>query len=326
MSDTPTTAPRIGVLVNRRSGRNRAGLGELRALIERSPEVMARETTGRAEAAAALREMDAAGVEALAVAGGDGTLHNVFHLLFNEGARRTPPPIAVLPGGTTNMIGYDIGAARKPAKELKRLLARLRAGELAAGMVRRRLIALRTGPDAVPAYGLFGGAAGVYQGTMLSRKSVNKVGLRDAAGPLAGLLGLVGPLLLGRNPVDPASAIVTHDGVVEDRRDYIAIAVSTMERLIMGLTPFWGEGPGALRLTTVAARPKRFSRAILPALNGRRTPDLTPENGYRSVNADSITLDMEGGFVLDGEIFPLRAGRPLLLDAGPVVEFVVGGK
>jgi hypothetical protein len=321
----PAPAPTIGVLINRKSGRNRAGVSELRRLIARSPEVMVRETAGPAEAAAALRDFRAREITMLAVAGGDGTLQRVFNLLFNDRIFPAPPPIGVLPGGTTNMIGYDIGAARKPDKELAALLARMRAGRLAESRVRRRLMAVRRDGDAAPAFGLFGGGAGIYQGTMLSRRSVNRVGLRDAAGPLAGMVSLLGPLVIGRNPITPVAAQIAHDGTAEPRRDYIAIMASTMQRLILGLSPFWGSGPGAIRLTTVAAKPRRFSRVLLPLLNGRPPPDATPDNGYRSVNADHIEIDMEGGFVLDGELLDVAAGRKLRLDAGPEITFVRGG-
>ncbi|TWT10794.1 diacylglycerol kinase family protein [Reyranella sp. CPCC 100927] len=318
-------APRIGVLINRRSGRNRASLTDLRHLIVQSPDVVAQETLGQAEALEALRAFNDQGIDILAIAGGDGTLQHVFSLMLNERVFPTLPLLAVLPGGTTNMIGYDIGAARKPAKELAALLERARTGRLDEARVRRRLIAVHRSGMAAPAYGLFGGGAGVYQGTMISRRSVDRVGMRDAAGPLAGLVSLLGPLMIGRNPIKPVAARITHDDIADEPRDYIAIVVSTMERLILGLSPFWGTGSGAIRLTTVAAKPRRFSRVVLPALNGRPTADTTPANGYRSVNADHIEIDMTGGFVLDGEVLELEAGQPLRLDAGPEVTFVRGG-
>ncbi|HEX2888637.1 diacylglycerol/lipid kinase family protein [Vineibacter terrae] len=323
MSFAPSTPP-VGVLINRKSGRNRANLTDLRNLIVQSPDVVARETLGQAEAVEALREFADLGVEVLAIAGGDGTLQHVFSLMLNERIFQKMPLLAVLPGGTTNMIGYDIGVARKPAKELAAVLARVRAGRLNEGRVPRRLIAVHRPNKNRPAYGLFGGGAGVHQGTMISRRSVNRLGMRDAAGPLAGLISLAGPLLLGRNPIKPVSAGITHDAVAEPHRDYIAIAVTTMERLILGLSPFWGSGPGPIRLTTVTAKPRRFSRVLLPLLSGRTTPDSTPANGYRSVNAAHIEIDMTGGFVLDGEMFDLEAGRPLRLDAGPEITFVRG--
>ncbi|HKU99998.1 MAG TPA: acylglycerol kinase family protein, partial [Vineibacter sp.] len=313
-----------GVLINRKSGRNRAGLTDLRHLIVQSPEVIARETSGEAEAVKALHAFAHDDVDVLAVAGGDGTLQHVFDLLLNHHIFKTLPPLAVLPGGTTNMIGYDIGAARKPAKELKALLARARAGRLDEARVKRRLIAARMPGKAAPAYGLFGGGAGIYQGTMISRRSVDRVGMRDAAGPLAGMISLLGPLMIGRNPIKPVTARIVPDHHKDERRDYIAILVSTMERLILGLSPFWGTGPGPLRLTTVTAKPRRFSRVLLPALNGRPPPDATPANGYRSVNAKHIEIDMTGGFVLDGEVLELEAGKPLRLDTGPTITFVRG--
>ena len=319
-------APTIGVLINRRSGRNRAGLKELRNLVQQSPEVVARETSSRAEAAEAMREFSTLGVDIIAAAGGDGTLQEIFGQLFNERIFARPPLLGVLPGGTTNMIGHDIGAARKPARELAALLELVRTGRLDQGLVRRRLIAVHYHDRPAPQFGLFGGGAGIHQGTMLSRRSVDRIGMRDAAGPLAGLMGLIGPMLIGHNPIRAVGAEIRHDGLIEERRDYLVIMTSTMERLLLGLFPFWGSGPGPIRLTTVAAKPRRFSRVILPVLRGRIPADATPANGYRSVNARHVEIDMTGGFVLDGEIFDVEAGKPLRLDCGPEVTFVRGGE
>ena len=151
--------PTVGVLVNRKSGRNRASLTELRNLIVQSPDVIARETSGWAEAADALREFSSRGVDLVAVAGGDGTLQHVFDMIYNERIFASPPPLAVLAGGTTNMIAYDIGAARKPARELAAVLARMREGRLVEARVRRRLMAVNWHGKAMPSYGLFGGGA-----------------------------------------------------------------------------------------------------------------------------------------------------------------------
>ncbi len=323
---TGAAKPMIGVLINRRSGRNRAGLKELRNLVRQSPEVVARETSSRAEAAAVMREFSTLGVGILAVSGGDGTLQDVFGLVFNDHLFAKPPLLGILPGGTTNMIGHDVGVARKPARELAALLQRVRTGRVEQGLVRRRLIAVHHHSRPGVQYGLFGGGAGIHQGTMISRRSVDRLGMRDAAGPLAGLMGLIGPMLIGHNPIRAVAAEIRHDGLVEERRDYLAIIVSTMERLLLGLFPFWGSGPGPIRLTTVATKPRRFSRVILPVLRGRIPADATPMNGYRSVNARQVEIDMTGGFVLDGEIFEVEAGKPLRLDAGPEVTFVRGGE
>src|SRR5262249_46349497 len=151
-------------------------------------------------------------------------------------------------------------------------------------IVRRRLMALHHGPHAAPAYGLFFGAAAVVQGTIISRRSVDRIGFRDSAGPFTGLLSLVGPMLVGRNPIRPVKAKVTLDGEVLPEASYLAIFGTTMERLSMGLRPFWDHVGKPLKITLVREHPRFLMRVLWHGINGRAHPELTPENGYISRN------------------------------------------
>ena len=175
---------------------------------------------------------------------------------------------------------------------------------------------------AAPAYGLFFGAAGVVQGTLLSRRSVDRIGMRDSAGPLTGLLSLAGPMLLGRNPVRPVAARVVLDGETLPAARYLALAATTMHRLSLGIDPFWGTGPGAIKVTLVREHPRRLARVLWPALHGRRHPDLTPENGYISRNVDALEVEIAERVVLDGEFYQAEPGAPLSVTAGPALTFV----
>ena len=163
-------AVRVGVLINPHSGRNRAGIEEERRLMESNRDLVVRRTDDARGARMALAELARAGVNLLVVHGGDGTLQRVFHLLYNGSLFDRPPALAVLPGGTTNMIANDIGAARRPAEELGLLIRRLRSGDWRGAARGRWLIAARAGDAKIAQYGLFAGAAGIYQGTTLARR------------------------------------------------------------------------------------------------------------------------------------------------------------
>jgi len=96
--------------------------------------------------------------------------------------------------------------------------------------------------------------------------------------------------------------------------------VSTLDRLILGLRPFWAQNDNPLHLTAVRAGFRHLFRGALQAMaQGRRNRYASPENGYVSVNAREIRLDMDGAFAIDGELF--RADRergPLVIqEAGP---------
>lgn len=316
----------MGVLINRRSGRNRSGIEAERRLLAANSDVLWRETDHARAAGDALGELAAAGVNLLAINGGDGSLQRVFHLIYNRRIFERPPAIAILPGGTTNMIAHDVGAMRPPVKELELLIGRLRRNDWSGGVTKRWLIAGRIGDQEAPQYGLFAGAAGVYQGTKIARRSVDRIGMRDSAGPLAGLTGLLGPIFLGRNPIKPVQARITLDGQVWDERAFLCLVASSMDKLALNLTPWWNVGSGRIKFTAVAEGAKSIWRAVWPALRGRPSPLLTEANGYFSGSFDSIEIAMKGGVVMDGETARVRPDSPVRLHVGPEAVFVKGGE
>lgn len=320
-----TAPPRLGVLLNRFGGRDRRALRRLlSALAAAGDRVVVRESESARRCGDALEALLADGVVAIAVAGGDGTIHHAITYLLSRPAGDPLPPLAILPTGTTNVTAHDIGASMSPARELRGLLLRIARGTLPAGLATRHAMAIRIGDEGTPRYGLMGGGAGIYQGTVLIRRHLRRLGARGALGPLAGMARMLGPLLIGRNPTEPVGATVTVDGTTLPPVRYLAILLSSLHSLSPGVTPFWGTGPGPLRLTLVREAPRRFVRAVWPALRGRAGTETTPENGYISLNADAIEIRMNGGFVLDGEILALHEAQPVRVGVGPQIVFVRG--
>jgi hypothetical protein len=311
-------------VLNRFGGRDRRALRRLRsALSEAGERVVVRESESARRCGDALESLSAEGVVAVAVAGGDGTLHHAITYLLN----RPPacvPPLAILPTGTTNVTAHDIGADLSPSGELRALLDRIARDRLSSGLVPRRTMAVCVGEENAPRYSLMGGAAGIYQGTVLIRRQLRRLGARGALGPIAGMARMIGPMLFGCSPIQPVAAAVCADGASLPPARYVSILLSTLHSLSPGVAPFWGSGPGGVRLTLVRESPRHFARAVWPALRGRQGPATTPENGYLSLNADSLEIRMNGGFVLDGEILELREDRPVRVAAGPELLFLRG--
>ena len=316
-------APRLGVLLNRFGGRDRRALRRLRAALAQAGErVVVRESESARRCGDALESLLAQDVVAVAVAGGDGTVHHAITWLLNRAPGATLPPLAILPTGTTNVTAHDIRADMSPAGELRGLLDRISCGGIASGLVARRTMAVQVGDDTAPRYSLMGGAAGVYQGTVLIRRHLRRLGARGALGPIAGMARMIGPLLIGHSPIAPVAASIAADAIPLPNARYVSILVSTLHSLSPGVSPFWGSGPGAVRLTLVREAPRHFARAVWPALRGRASPLTTPENGYISLNVGSLELCMSGGFVLDGEILELREDQPMRVTAGPELLFL----
>ena len=317
--------PRLGVLLNRFGGRDRRALRRLRAaLAEAGDRVIVRESESARRCGDALEALLAEGVVAIAVAGGDGTVHHAITWLLNRPPGTPLPPLAILPTGTTNVTAHDIRADMSPARELRGLLDRILRERIPSGLVPRRTMAVRLGDEVAPRYSLMGGAAGIYQGTVLIRRHLRRLGARGALGPIAGMVRMIAPLLVGRNSIEPVASGITADAIPLPPARYVLILLSTLHSLSPGVSPFWGSGPGALRLTLVREQPRRFVRAVWPGLRGRQGSATTPENGYLSLNADVLEIRMNGGFVLDGEILEVREDQPVRVTTGPELLFLRG--
>ncbi len=318
--------PKLGVLMNKKSGRNRSGTAAVEAILATRPDISVRRTDHAHDVPTALAELASDGVNVLAINGGDGSLQAVLNALLHESspfARR--PLLAILPGGTTNMIAYDVGSHRKPGEELKRLVARLDAGTLVESVLIRPVMEASGGDIPGLAHGFFFGAAGVYEGTMANRVSVDAVGGRDGAGPAWRILNIALALLLGRDPVTPVPIQLNIGSKRDQVAPYLAVFGTTMDRLSLNLQPFWGEaGSGPIRLTLITKGARKLLRLAPSILRGRAHPGLTAANGYDSLRSDSLTLEFTGGLVLDGEIFHASVGHPIRLRATQHVAFARG--
>lgn len=262
-----------------------------------------------AELRAALAEFRDARTVILAVDGGDGTVREVVSALVEMGWL---PRLAVLPRGKINLIANDVGL-RDHRPEL---LARLAGG---GGRVERRTLLRLDHRDGV-SHGLFLGAGAFTRGWELANAQLHPRGLRSA-GAIAAALALT----LGRAATDSGLAagrpmILTADGEpVLDGACFLLLA-TTLDRLMLGLWPFWGTGDGAIRSLAVAAPPHRLA-AALPALARGRPKAWMTEAGYLSRRSQRIDIVGEAPVILDGEAFSPAAGR-LTLSSGPMMEFL----
>lgn len=261
------------------------------------------------ELRAALAEFRAGRVVILVVDGGDGTIREVLSALVEMAWR---PRLAVLPRGKVNLIARDVGLAdHRPD-----LLARLAGG---AGRIERRAL-LRLDHRDGTSHGLFLGAGAFTQGWELANAQLHPRGLRSAGAVAAALA-----LTLSRAAIDShlnagvAMALRADGEAMLDGACFVLLA-TTLNRLLLGLWPFWGTGDGAVKSLAVAAPPQRLA-AALPALARGRPKDWMAQAGYVSRRSGRLDIVGEAPVVLDGEPFTPAAGR-LVLSAGPEMEFM----
>jgi hypothetical protein len=306
--------PRVGVLNNPRSGGNRKGLGAIRKILASYPQVCHREVLTPDDVASALVDFARKEVNVVAVNGGDGTIQAVLTVLCHHKPFETIPHLAVLRAGTTSMTAGDVGLKGSRELALRRLLAWAEGGEGEEVILQRPVLRVQVDPHQDPVYGMFLGAAGIYQGIQFCNNRLNRRGFRGEWAPgLTIALFLLAVASRGGDYVAPVPVSVGLDQSPPERRDYLLLMISALERLFLGLRPFWGREERTLHYTAVEARPQHLLRALPSLMRGRKNRYGTPENGYFSHNVQQVQLTFTSGFTLDGELY--KAGAHL----GPVV-------
>jgi hypothetical protein len=298
------------MISNPLSGRNRrGGLNGIRRLLLEHPTIPHYEVCTPAEARHALDRFAVEDVNLVVVNSGDGTVQAVLTLLFTETCFRSIPLLALLSGGTTNMTHQDLGLPGSGVDALRRLLNWLHHGEGEARVRRRSVLRVQTATCAHPLYGLFFGAACIFKGIHFFHSRVHRAGLSGDPAHLLILARFLWALARRQDAlVEPASVAICADRGVGVSHDVLMLLITTLDRLILGVRPFWGSGSGPLRLTVLGARPRGLLRALPALVQGRRIPWAIPSNGYLSCRARDIQLDLHGGFALDGELFETGAG------------------
>ncbi|GLK77035.1 diacylglycerol kinase [Methylopila jiangsuensis] len=306
---------RLGVIANGRSWRAAKGGAP------RRPAGVPFEAPGDLNGyAPALARLKAAGVDTLAVVGGDGTLREVMSALPSAyGA--SPPALALAPFGKTNAAAADVGGCGHGPDALERL-----AGALASGVPlkrsERRPIAARFDGRAVQGFVLGFGA--FERATRMVDSRVHSRGFAQRLGVAFGVAEAARELLTGREGAgwrQGVAAAVAADGAEASDDDRFFFLATSLRRFMLGLWPFWGEGEGAIAWTDVSAPPHRLASALLPAARGRAT-DWMRANGYRSGRANRIDVALRAPFIIDGDSFSAGADGRIAIQAGAPLTFL----
>jgi hypothetical protein len=293
-------------------------------LLQDYPDIPHREVRTAGEVQAALDEFANRDLNLVVVNSGDGTVQAALTALFRHGPGRRLPLLALLCGGTTNMTHQDLGLRGPRLSALRRLMNWAYHGEGEARIRRRTVLKVQSPACPHPLYGFFFGAACIFKGIQFFHSKIHRMGL---SGDPAHLLILARFLwALARQDdalVAPVPARIRVDRCRMDPGDYLLLLVTTLERLILGLRPFWNRGSRPLQLTAVSARPRSLLRVLPALIHGRGNSYATADNGFLSCGADEIQLDLDGGFAIDGELFAAdpRSG-PVLVQDGGVADFL----
>ncbi|WP_176245179.1 diacylglycerol kinase family protein [Oceanibacterium hippocampi] len=313
----------FALISNPLSQRNRRGMEAIEAVLDDLPGIDHYKLGDVAEMPDILRHLAADGTRVVALNGGDGTVQAGLTHILEDRPFESPPAIAILPRGMTNMTAADVGLTGRPGSALRKLHRGLAGDGPEPAIRNRHVLRLENAAGFPPQRGMFFGAAAIVQAIELCRDRVHSLGLEAALANGVTLLGLLanwlfrgaeGSVLRGEN------VSIRIDGEVRPEAERLLVLATTLDRLVLGSRPFWNDDREPLRFTAIDYPPDHLFRRAGKLLYGG--PERALPAGYRSCGAGRVELDMTCRFTLDGQLYDPEPGKPVILSAADRLDFL----
>jgi diacylglycerol kinase (ATP) len=251
---------------------------------------------------------------AIAVHGGDGTLHQVLTALVRAWDGRPLPPLALLGGGTMNVVAASLGIRTSAPAYLQSLVAATRAGRPPA-TVRRRCLQV-------------GDRFGFVFGNGFVANFLSEYYAARRPGPVrvVWLLTRLFFSVLLRGPF--ARRVVTRfrgrvmvDGATLPYASLSALSAATVREVGMGfkLNHRADDDPERFAVLAIHAGPLALFPDVIAVRTGR---GVSPSRAYSAVasSLDIEPADPETAYTIDGDMY--RTAGPLRIAVGPAVDIV----
>ena len=122
--------------------------------------------------------------------------------------------------------------------------------------------------------------------------------------------------------IQPDKAQILLDGEMVPQGEFQLVIASSLDRLFLKMNPFWGEGDGGVRFSSIAAGAPGIAKAVPGLLAGRPPRHVTAENGYTSRNVECAEMRIDCGFTVDGEIYAENSDEVVSITADRRLRFV----
>lgn len=318
-------AATVGLLFNPLSGRIRKRKDVIRRVLAGIPDATCMEVTNALEIKASMDAFVQADIDLLVIVGGDGTVQGVLCHLFATQPLARWPVLAVIPGGTTNMTALDLGIHGRPELILQQLREHLLKQTSLVFLQRHVLCIEQTG--AAKVYGMFFGVGLIARAVIFSQSKIKQLGITGEIYSGIIMLGYLVGLIFGRRhgAWAPAQMSIIEKDIELPRGAYAFLFASTLDRLLFGMRPYWGQEKEPLHITFVRQKPKRPLRSLLTLLSGRGS-FLKEQDGYHSCNTGVLELLIDDDYIVDGESYRASSeDGPLRITAtGPIIFLGMG--
>jgi Diacylglycerol kinase catalytic domain len=315
----------VALLSNPNSTGNRSLLPAVRCYCARNPDIFHYEVEEIGQIAKALEMIARVKPKVLVINGGDGTVQSALTELYHGGHfDGTPPPVAVLPNGKTNLIALDLGAEGDPLIALERIVE-LAKSDMADHIVVRELIALSDGSEgARPVLGMFLGGAGLAETILYCRHKIYPLGLPNGLSHfLAAMAVLFTAIFRLKADFLPARAKPISVSFIrqgELQGIFSVLIVTTLDKLLLGAQA-GGARKGLMKFLAVDQSPVSMLKMIAASLRGKLGQHKMV--GVHFQEGDTIRIDSDkSSVVLDGEVFEASNGHPIVLRSTAPVPFL----
>lgn len=316
----------VALLSNPRSTGNRALLPRVREYCAAHPDIFHYEVEHVDQIGEAIRTIAMVSPRVVAINGGDGTVQAALTELYSGGHfGGSPPPVAVLPNGKTNLIALDLGAAGDPIKALERVVELVESGHIDDHVIERQLIALDSGGER-PVLGMFLGGAYLADVMLYCRHRIYPLGLPNGVSHfLAAMLALFAILFGvggGRLPPKPEAMTVSLIRQGEFKGKFSLLIVTTLEKLLLSIRTSDTPGAGGhMKLLATESNVGALFRML--GATWRGTLGQRELAGVHFQQGDEIRIEgKRSNVILDGEIFEAQGGKPIILTSTQPVPFL----
>ncbi|MBN9633829.1 MAG: acylglycerol kinase family protein, partial [Actinobacteria bacterium] len=228
----------VALLSNPRSTGNLSMLPRMRSFCAAQSDIFHYEVESVEQIGEALRTIARVNPKVLVVNGGDGTVQAALtELYLGNHFDGSPPPVAVLPNGKTNLIALDLGAVGDPIAALRRVMEIARNG-IEEHVVVRELIALSDGSDGSrPVLGMFLGGAGLADTILYCRNKIYPLGLPNGISHFLTAIAVLVTLILGIRTAflppaaRPLKVSMMRAGQIQGR--FSLLIVTTLHKLLL---------------------------------------------------------------------------------------------
>lgn len=294
---------RIGLIYNSQGGWFRKHAVRIQDLLAMLPEIKQIQAVNAIEFEQAVITVVNEKIEWLIVVGGDGTLQGVISCLFEYLPPEKWPEITIVPAGTTNMTALDLGTNGRAEQVLIRIRQYLQQ-PCEIKLTKRPVLRIeQKGKKNV--YGMMFGLGLIARGVKFSRSQIKQIGITGSIFTILIVLRSLSATFLGRPQAEWAPVrIAQQDNNLgrQYEKVYLLALVTSLEKLLLGIRPYWGQELAPLHVTFIEQYSKHFWRNIWPLITGRGHR-LNREDGYTSYNAASIELWLDDEYIVDGELY-----------------------